>query len=97
MTYYKSNDRVVYNKIMKQLNKIPVHVADKLRAWAFAVENKGLREVRKISGYHDEPLMGKRFGQRSIRLNRSYRAIYKEEPSGLINLIVIEEVNKHEY
>ncbi len=36
----------------------------------------GLSEVRKVPGYHDEPLKGQRKGQRSIRLSRSYRAIY---------------------
>ncbi len=36
-------------------------------------------------------------GQRSIRLSRSYRAIYVEEISDEVNLVVIEEVNKHEY
>jgi toxin HigB-1 len=56
-----------------------------------------LRDIRKLSGYHDEPLKGNRLGQRSIRLNKAYRAIYMEEIDGTVNLIVIEEVNKHEY
>jgi len=53
--------------------------------------------VRKISGYHDEPLHGNRIGQRSIRLNKSYRAIYTELDSGEIHFIEIVEVNKHDY
>ena len=48
-------------------------------------------------GYHDEALRGKRKGQRSIRLNRAYRAIYTIDKSGNINFIEILEVNKHEY
>lgn len=55
-----------------------------------------MAETRKIKGYHDEALQGDRWGQRSIRLNRSYRAIYTEE-KGVIHLIIILEVNKHEY
>ena len=58
---------------------------------------RGLREIRKLPGYHDEPLKGDRLGQRSIRLNKAYRAIYIQEKDGAINLIIIEEVNKHEY
>jgi proteic killer suppression protein len=58
---------------------------------------KGLREVRKIPGYHDEPLKGQRKGERSVRLTKGYRAIYVEEHDGTINLIILEEVNKHEY
>lgn len=56
----------------------------------------GTREARKIKGYHDEPLKGGRKGQRSIRLNKAYRAIYVEK-NGEIDFIEIQEVNKHEY
>ena len=55
------------------------------------------KSLRKLPGYHDEPLKGDRLGQRSIRLNKAYRAIYIQEKDGAINLIIIEEVNKHEY
>lgn len=61
------------------------------------VERVGLAEVRKLSGYHDEPLKGTRKGQRSIRLNRSYRAIYIEHESGKIQIVEVIEVSKHEY
>ena len=62
--------------VKKVLNKFPKHIVRKLLIWAESVENYGLRNVQKVPGYHDEPLRGKRFGQRSIRLNRAYRAIY---------------------
>jgi proteic killer suppression protein len=90
-------DRVLFNKVEKQLKKLPHFIVLKLLAWAKSVELKGLREVRKIPGFHDEPLKGNRIGQRSIRLSKGYRAIYTEELDGQINLVVIEEVNKHEY
>lgn len=90
-------DKVIFDKVHKQLRKLPNHVVTKLLTWAQSVELKGLREIRKLSGYHDEPLKGIRQGQRSIRLNKGYRAIYIEEDDGSINLIIIEEVNKHEY
>ena len=51
--------------------------------------------MRKVPGYHDEPLRGKRAGQRSVRLSRSYRAIYMEEMDKV--LVKVLEVNKHEY
>jgi Txe/YoeB family toxin of Txe-Axe toxin-antitoxin module len=60
------------------------------------VEEFGIDEVRKIKGFHDEPLKGDRIGQRSIRLNRSYRAIYKESP-GKVEIIIILEVHNHDY
>ena len=54
----------------------------------------GIMETRKVKGYHDEPLQGKRKGERSIRLNKQWRAIYIE-----INGIIedeITEVTPHE-
>lgn len=81
----------------RDITKIPDHIEDKLLVWIDKVEFSGIQEVRKIRGYHDEPLKGKREGQRSIRLNKAYRAIYIEDHSKKINIISVIEVNKHEY
>jgi toxin HigB-1 len=53
--------------------------------------------VRKIPELHDEPLTGDRKGQRSIRLNKAYRAIYLEGQRKELHIISIIEVNKHDY
>ena len=79
----------------KQLKKIPQAIKESLKYWAETVERIGIRETRKLPGYHDEPLRGSRKGQRSIRLNKSYRAIYVETVEGIE--ITVIEVNKHEY
>jgi toxin HigB-1 len=55
-----------------------------------------LMEARKIPGFHDEPLRGKRAGQRSIRLSRAYRAIYRVVDD-VIEFALVEEVHKHDY
>lgn len=81
---------------MKDLKKVPMKIALKLAAWIEDVGHRGLNDVRKIPGFHDEPLKGKRKGQRSIRLNIAYRAIYVIK-SGTINFVEVQEVNKHEY
>jgi len=81
---------------MKDLKSMPGYIVDKLETWIDSVERDRLEQVRKIPGYHDEPLKGDRKGQRSIRLSKSYRAIYvivKEK----IEFVRIEEVSKHEY
>ena len=65
--------------------------------WVALVEESGIREVRKHNGFHDEPLKGRRRGQRSVRLNRAYRAIYVERDAGKVELIEVLEVNKHDY
>ena len=53
--------------------------------------------MRKLPGYHDEPLKGERAGQRSIRLSRAYRAIYIVASTGAVEFISVEEVTKHVY
>ena len=81
----------------KDLDRVPEHVGAKLQAWIKAVMKNSLEEVRKIPGYHDEPLKGKRAGQRSIRLARGYRAIYIIEKDDTIEFVLVEEVNLHGY
>ena len=89
--------RVVLSKrAQKDLTVVPRHVAIKLGAWADDVAARGLEEVRRVPGYHDEALKGQRAGQRSIRLSRAYRAIYEIRGQD-VEFVSIEEVNKHDY
>jgi proteic killer suppression protein len=81
----------------KDLERVPDHIAFKLRGWIDAIEYEGLERVRRIPGYHDEPLQGTWFGHRSIRLNKAYRAIYRITTDGGLELVDIERVTKHEY
>ena len=89
---------VVINKKAKDnLRTVPIHVARKLVAWIDSVAHDGLLVVRKIPGFHDEPLEGDRKGQRSIRLSKAYRAIYVVGNNGNIEIAEIIEVHKHDY
>lgn len=83
--------------VKKRLRKVPIHIVDALQAWADKVEAYGMTEVRKLKGYHDEPLKGDRKGQRSVRLSKQWRAIYEEHDHGGIRLIMVEEVTPHAY
>lgn len=85
------------DQVRKQLRKVPKHVAVRFHGWIELVEEEGLEEARKRPGFHDEPLKGPRQGQRSIRLNRAYRAIYRVVDTGEIEVVRVEEVNKHDY
>ncbi|MBT7668881.1 MAG: hypothetical protein HN623_04830 [Bdellovibrionales bacterium] len=87
----------ITKKAEKQLSKVPIYIKETLLLWASSVEMVGMREIRKIPAYHDEPLRGKRKGERSVRLSRAYRAIYRELDNGDFILIEIIEVNKHDY
>ena len=88
---------IISPKAKDELIKVPVYIARKLESWVDAVSHDGLLQVRKIKGYHDEPLKGNRLGQRSIRLSKAYRAIYKIRKDGVTELVNVEEVNKHDY
>jgi len=84
----------------KRLRRIPQEIARKFMFWVALVEESGVWEVRKYKGFHDEPLKGRRRGQRSVRLSRAYRAIYVEHTTGkveMIEMIEVLEVNKHDY
>lgn len=81
----------------KQARRLPVHVGEKLLHWVYLVREIGLEEVRKIPGFHDEALVGRRRGTRSIRLSRGCRAMYRLVCEGDVEVVYIEEVSKHGY
>ena len=83
---------VVSDKALKDLKRVPLYIATKFQLWVEDVGRHGLSEVRKISGYNDEPLKGKRKDQRSIRLNHAYRAIYIIETDQTVRFVEVREV-----
>lgn len=88
---------VLSKKAKDDLRAIPAHIARKVGTWIDSVAHDGLLAIRKIPGFHDEPLKGNRKGQRSIRLSKGYRAIYIIGQQGNIEIAEIIEVNKHDY
>lgn len=87
---------VLSSKAQKQVDKLPVHIRLNFIDWVEAVTKYGLMKVRITSGFHDEPLKGKLFGLRSIRLNKSYRAYYRVIEDK-VKFVRVEKVDKHEY
>ncbi len=87
---------ILCRSLKKQLEIVPENVYRKYLYWIDLLETIGLREARKYKGFHDERLSGDRKGQRSVRLSRAYRAIYREVGTSY-EIIEIIEVNKHEY
>ena len=88
---------VLSKSVEKNLKKVPAHISLKLLTWVDAITNEGLASVRKIPGYHDEPLKGNRTGQRSIRLSKAYRAIYILTDQDEIEIVEVIDLNKHDY
>jgi proteic killer suppression protein len=90
-------DKVDLSLVSKTLRKVPKHIIKNLQRWAIQVESIGITDTRKIPGYHDEPLKGKRSGQRSVRLSISWRAVYTEKKNSELKIIIVEEISKHDY
>lgn len=88
---------VLSKKAQKDLLKVPEYIKRKLLLWVDSVELLGIQKVRQVPGYSDKGLKGERLGQRSIRLSREYRAFYSITRQGDVQIISVEEVNKHEY
>ena len=80
----------------KDLRSAPRHIAVKLQDWVEDVKDRGIEEVRKIPGYHDEPLRGRLDAFRSIRLSKGYRAYYRVMRNE-IEFVRVERVDKHVY
>lgn len=95
------NQVLISKKALKSLKQLPKHIVKKLQLWIMDVENLGIEEVRKVPGYHDEPLSRDRENQRSVRLSKSYRGFYIEYEEVIgekkIDIINVIEVNKHDY
>lgn len=87
----------ISRQALKELKRVPQYIQEKFRAWLVAVHNAGLEETRKRPGWHDEPLHGVRNGQRSIRLNKQWRAIYIIKEDGEIEFVEIIKVTPHDY
>ena len=88
---------VISDNAAKDLKSIPRYLVAKLKYWIDLVEKEGLEITRTRRGFHDEVLKGKRAGQRSIRLNLSYRAIYIIGSDHSIDFVSVEEVTNHDY
>lgn len=81
----------------KDLNAAPENIQRKFVTWTMNVAATGVEDVRKISGWHDEPLKGNLAGIRSIRLSALWRAFYIEKDDGSIKFIEVKEINPHKY
>lgn len=87
-----------HRKAYKEYLKAPSIVKQAVEEWLISLKTIGveLTRIQGGKGLHDEPLKGQRLGQRSIRLNRSWRLIYEVE-QGEVKIVKIVSVTKHDY
>ena len=82
-------------KAAKQLDKTPRQIQEKYEFWRLILEHDGPSALRSIRGFRDEALRGERSGQRSSRLNKQWRVIYRIRANTVE--VQVLEVNAHEY
>ena len=85
------------DNVERTLKKIPKHILINFSKWVEIIETFGLNEMKKTLGFHDEALKGKRKGERSVRLSKSYRAIYRKVEEEELIIIDVIKVSKHDY
>ena len=86
---------LISRKAQKDVRRAPYFIVLKFQDWVDTVEEDGIEAVQKKIGYRDHSLMGKRKGQRSSSLNRSWRVIYIIETE--LFYVNVLEVTNHEY
>ena len=86
----------ISKRAMRDLAKIHPLIKIKFFEFVDLYREVGYEKAVSSRSYKDKGLIGKRKGQRSIRLNRSYRVIYTIHFEGFYH-IKVEEVNKHGY
>jgi toxin HigB-1 len=87
---------IITRAARKGLENAPPHVRDKFGIWVKTVRLFGLEIARSSPSLHDEALQGQRQGQRSIRLNKQWRAVYIQTPANTL-LVTVLEVTAHDY
>lgn len=75
--------------------KLPKQVLKKYELWKNLVFRHGPDILKKFPGFHDEPLKGKRKGERSSRLSLKYRVIYTVKRD--IVTVYVQEITAHKY
>ncbi len=92
------SELVNYNKVTGKL-PFPNEVIKAFKKRVFQIRQAySTADLRKIGSLHFEKLKGKEYdGKYSIRLNISYRMIFRieNEQDGRIEIICIEEINNH--
>jgi len=84
-----------HKTIARTVKRLPPWIAKEYETWKDLIYRHGPDILRQYRGYHDEPLKGKRKGQRSSRLSRQYRVIYVADRKTIT--VYVLEVNPHEY
>ena len=86
---------IQHRKLKKKMQKLPRPVLEQYLKWVDVVEQSGPEHLLKLTGLHDESLIGKMKGHRSSRLGLQYRVIYQIQKEQVLVLVI--DINAHDY
>ena len=90
---------VLSRRCRKSLGRTPRLVVSALAFWKREIEENGIGLVQKVPTYRDHGLAGKlkKSGIRSVSLSYGYRAYYRLLREGTVQVVLVEDVNNHDY
>lgn len=80
-------------RALKALEGAPLQVRQKYTVWLAIITHEGLKGIRLVRGFRDEPLKGEWKGHRASRLSDQWRLIYRIEGGAAY----VERVTPHDY
>ncbi|MCJ8276626.1 MAG: hypothetical protein HRT44_00035 [Bdellovibrionales bacterium] len=89
-------DLSAIEKLLKNPKKLPKNIKESFLDWVLFVQYNGLNVAQKTKRFKDHALKGERKGQRSVYLNKQWRAIY-EVNNGILTIIIVKEITPHDY
>lgn len=89
-------DLSAIEKLLKNPKKLPKHIKESFLDWVSFVNFNGLDAAQKTKRFKDHPLKGERKGQRSVYLNKQWRAVY-EVTNGVLTIVIVKEITPHDY
>ncbi len=85
-------DLTPVERLLKSQKKIKL----RFYVWVEFVTFNGIFEAQKAARFRDHALTGPRKGQRSVYLDKSWRAIYTLHGKK-ISIVRVEEITPHDY
>lgn len=84
-----------HRRVVRQLESLPIDLLKRYEKWKDIVSISGPQGLRLIKGFHDESLRGEWKGNRSSRLGKQFRVIYRIEKEQI--LVQVISITAHDY
>ncbi len=84
-----------HRNVSKQIRSHPTDILKRYEKWKDIVSISGPQGLRLIKGFHDESLRGEWKDNRSSRLGKQFRVVYRIEKDQV--LVQVVNITAHDY